>query len=259
MARSVKGKPRLVQSVDRALRMLEILASEPQGLTLSQLSDRLGLLRQTTQGLLRTLQAHEMVNQADKGRPYLLGPHICQLARRWTDHRGRALLARDVVCVLSRRINECVLLAELRGTAVFGLIDARSDQPLTVSYECESFTHPHAMATGKLLMAFLPPDRQKALLAKLQLTKIAPRTITSRQRLRKELTDVYRQGYAVIIEESAAGLGSLAVPVRDAGGKVITALGVSVPLVRFAQKRRSILRRRLLAAAEQIERLWSAR
>ncbi|MCD4825277.1 MAG: helix-turn-helix domain-containing protein, partial [Phycisphaerae bacterium] len=69
MAKSAKGKTKLVQSVDRALSMLEVLASEPKGLTLSQLSKKLGLLPQTAQGLVRTLQAHEMVSQADSGMP----------------------------------------------------------------------------------------------------------------------------------------------------------------------------------------------
>ena len=258
MARSAKAKIRLVQSVDRALRMVEMLASEPKGLTLSQLSDRLGLLRQTAQGLLRTLQTHEMVYQSGRGEPYMLGPCIHRLARRWTTSQDLAVLARKACSDLSRRIGEYVLLAELRGRTVFSMVEVCSDQPLTVGHECESFACPHAMATGQLLMAFLAPEQQKAVLAKLSLNKVAPRTITSRQQLLKRLMKIRRQGYVVNIEEGTLGLGTLAVPVRDTNGEVTVALGVCVPLARFSRNRRRILRRRLLETAEQIQGLWSS-
>ncbi len=259
MAKSAKGKTKLVQSVDRALSMLEVLASEPKGLTLSQLSKKLGLLPQTAQGLVRTLQAHEMVSQADSGMPYMFGSRICQMAKHWTANQDRSALCGDVVSALSSDIGECVLLAELRGGAVFGLVEARSEQPLTVGYECESFAYPHTMATGKLLMAFLPAERQEAVLEKLHLIKMGPLTITSRDQLCKNLAKIRRQGYVVSIEEGTAGVGTMAVPVRNADGQVIAALGVCIPLVRFAPARRGILRKQLFAAAEQIERLWAMR
>src|SRR5438874_11681568 len=75
----------MIQSVDRAVRILKALAGGPGRLGVSELSDRLGLAKGTVHGLLRTLQAHGLVEQHPDSDKYQLGPQLLQLSNRYLD------------------------------------------------------------------------------------------------------------------------------------------------------------------------------
>ncbi len=85
----------------------------------------------------------------------------------------------------------------------------------------------YCTSLGKVLLAFLPDEEQHELVVGMALAKRGPHTITARKALRDELANVIEQGFAVSDEELAAGLVSIAVPVRGATGDVIAALGIS--------------------------------
>jgi len=254
--RDVEEKNRLVQSVDRAIRIVKRLAENPQGLSLSDLAGQVDLPVQTVQGLLKTLQAHQWVNHLGRGKPYLLGPGIHQLSRQSLDRQDKGALAREPVYSLSRKISEYVLLAELRGTYSVALLEARSDQPLNVNYESHSFIYLHAMSTGKILLAFLPTDQQTRVLEQLKLIDDGLHKETNVKRLRKELQEIIQRGYATNIQKEL-GVGSMAVPVYGVGGNVVAALGTSVPLTRFGPDRQETLLQELLSTARTIQKEWS--
>lgn len=246
----------MVQSVDRAIRILKILAATPQGLSLSDLAGRVELPVQTVQGLLKTLQAHQLINHLGRGRPYLLGPGLHQLSRQSLDLQDKAALARESVFSLARKIGEYVLLAELRGTYSMALVEARSDQPLNVNFENSSFIYLHSMSTGKIFLAYLSPDRQEQVLEKLKLVDEALNNAAAIKRLKKELQEVIQRGYATHIQEKL-GVGSIAVPVYGVQGAVVAALGTSAPLIRFGKDRVEKLHQDLLKTAEEIRNTWS--
>src|SRR6201984_21218 len=75
----------MIQSVDRAVRILKARAGGPGRLGVSELSDRLGLAKGTVHGLLRTLQAHGLVEQHPDSDKYQLGPQLLQLSNRYLD------------------------------------------------------------------------------------------------------------------------------------------------------------------------------
>ena len=249
---------RKVQSVERAVMILELLASEQEGLSLSRIAERLDLRPQTAQGLLRTLEAHEMVVQGGRGAPYVLGPGVHRLSRKWMGGRDGAMLARKTVQDLARSVGEYVLLAELRGGTLMPLVEANPEQPLMVTSEGAFSGHLHSMATGKLLMAYLDKEQREEIVASLDLEKAGPRSVTDPAELRRQLERIRRQGYAVCIEENTASIAAVAVPVRGAARRVVAALGVALPRIRFPVARRRELRERLQAAAAEIERLWGA-
>ncbi len=247
---------RTIQSVDRVVAILDQLAAAPAGLTLKALADHLRLAPQTLQGLLRTLQAHRLVTQDGHGQPYTLGPHVHALSRAWVDHCDLPALARDALGELSDVVNENILLAEMRGGVVLGLAETRSQRTLMVRPELNSREYLHTMATARVLLAFLPPDQQGAILATMRFTKLGPNTITTAARFRKELAAVRAHGHAVCLEECGQGVAALAVPVRSHAGEVAAALGVSLPLVRLDRWTVPDLLSRLTATARQIESAW---
>lgn len=249
-------KVRLVQSVDRAIRIVEILSEHPEGLNLTELSQRVELPVQTTQGLLKTLQVHQWVNHLGRGKPYLLGAGVHQLSRRFLGRQDKGALARESVVALSQKIGEYVLLVELRGTYASALAEAKSDQPLNVDFENHSFIHLHAMSTGKILLAFLPSDQQERVIEKLKLVDNSLSSEAATKRLAKEFQEIIQQGFATNVQEKL-GVASIAVPVHGPDGGVVAALGTSLPLTRFSDDRQDKLRRELLRTAVAIRKAWS--
>jgi DNA-binding IclR family transcriptional regulator len=86
----------------------------------------------------------------------------------------------------------------------------------------------HVTSSGKVLLAFLPPDEQERALARLRLTPKTPRSITSPRAFATELAAVRRQGYAENRGESQSGMCSIAAPVRDPVGRVVASVSVAV-------------------------------
>jgi len=258
MPAKIAAAPRLVQSVDRALSALKTLVKEPAGLSLYELAAREKLAPQTLQGLVRTLQHHDLVVQAGKGAPYVIGPGLGALARTWNTNQDRAGLARGPVRDLAAKIGEYVLLAELRGEALFALVEARSNRELAVAYEHCAASRMHVMATGKVLMAFAGDVVRDRLVSQLDMSKRGSKSITSRSALEKELAKVRRNGHATSRDEGSDGTAAIGVPVRDASGQVVAALGTSLPAARFGAKRKKELLAELERAAAGIEELWGA-
>src|SRR5689334_18609169 len=84
-----------IQSVDRAARILKVLASGPRRLGVSELADRLDMTRPTVHGLLQTLQAHGFVEQDRDSGKYQLGAGLLQLGNSYLDLnelRGRSIV-----------------------------------------------------------------------------------------------------------------------------------------------------------------------
>lgn len=85
----------------------------------------------------------------------------------------------------------------------------------------------HATSSGKVLLAYLPPDQRDRLLDSMRLTPKTPRTITSRAELVAELATIRRQGFAENRGESQTGMCSIAAPVRDPLGRVVASVSVA--------------------------------
>src|ERR671934_187774 len=112
------GKRSTIQSVDRAARILEALASGPRRLGVSELADRLGLTRPTVHGLLQTLQAHGFVEQDRDSDKYQLGAGLLQLGNSYLDLnelRGRSIVHAER---LAARAQAAVRVGVMHGPTV---------------------------------------------------------------------------------------------------------------------------------------------
>lgn len=254
--RDGRKKARTIQSVDRALRALDILADAPTGLTLTALAGRLGLGPQTTQGLIRTLQSHGLAFQSGSGQPYSVGPGLARLAGRWQARQDRAALAREPVAALAERAGEYAILVELRGDVLFALVEAKSSREVAVAYDHCAIERMHTMACGKILLAWQGKERLTSLLARLRFSAYGPRAIRNRAELRKQLARVRAQGWAECRDESSEGTAALAVPVLNGAGDAVAALGCAAPTVRFTERRRQEIRAQLHDTARQVAQRW---
>ncbi|WP_255311154.1 IclR family transcriptional regulator [Streptomyces viridosporus] len=250
--RSGKSPASAVQSVDRAVSVLEILARHGEA-GVTEIADALEVHKSTAFRLLGVLENRGLVAQAKERGKYYLGAGVLRLA-------GAAAVRLDIsqegvpVCrELADELGETVNIAVLDDDAAVNIMQARGTASVSAQNWLGRRTPLHATAGGKVFLAHMPPTSREDLLAG-PLHRFTERTITEASALRGELEPVVPEGYAATLEELEPGLAAVAAPVRSHEGEVIAALSVSGPVYRLTPDRLPELGRRTAAAAAELSR-----
>jgi len=215
----------MIQSVERAARILAVLGSGTPRLGVTEISDRLGLAKPTVHGLLRTLEKHDLVAQDPDTGKYSLGPGVVSLGNAFLD--GSEVRARSLLWAesLAQRAGEAVWVAILSGPRVIVLHHVfRPDNTVQI-LEVGAAIPWHACALGHAIVAQLPESERTRALAG-NLAPLTGQTKTTRAALGRVLALVRRQGYAVEDEEATVGDAGIAAPILGRDGMVAGAIGV---------------------------------
>ena len=221
-----------VQSVERALTVLEILAREGNA-GVSEIAEEMGIHKSTVSRLMGSLVSRDMVQQnSDRGK-YQLGFGILRLASVIPGRLSLVHEARPVLESLAEEFKETVNLAVLRSNYAVNVDQAMGPSTLATYDWVGSLTPLHATSSGKILLAALSTDERDRILKETGLPARTSRTVTSRKELDKDLLDAAGKGYAVVREEFEIGLNAVAVPVFNHQGTVIGSVSISGPAFRF--------------------------
>ncbi|MGW0173298.1 IclR family transcriptional regulator [Rhodococcus sp. NPDC003322] len=238
-----------IASVDHALRLATILQLEGD-LTVAEAAERLGVARSTAHRLLQMLVFRDFAVQRP-GRQYGAGP-VLELAEH---SRSATSLLRSAALPhmerLVQALGESANLTIRTGAEVRFIASVESAQALRVGSR-EGMVFPaHRTSGGLLLLADLDPGE----LGEVGVARYDEGEGDSPDlaRLRAELTRIRRQGFAVNQGRSERGVVAVGVPVRDASGKVVAGLSVSMPSVRYDRQRLPALVATLRMAADGIE------
>jgi DNA-binding IclR family transcriptional regulator len=240
-----------VQSVDRAVSVLEILARRGEA-GVSEVAAELDVHKSTAFRLLGALEARGLVEQAGERGKYRLGFGIVRLAGAVTGRLDVTQQGRAVCERLIEEIGETVNIAVLQEHYAVNLYQVRSPGAVGTHNWVGQLTPVHATSSGKILLAHLPAEARARVLAASGLRKLTPHTLTSRTKLEKNLTEARERGYAVTLEELEIGLHAVAAPIRSHDGEVIAALSASGPAYRFTEERLHELAPALLKGAQEI-------
>jgi DNA-binding IclR family transcriptional regulator len=244
----------MIQSVDRSIRILKALAGGTGRLGVSELSSRLGLAKGTVHGLLRTLQAHGLVEQDADSDKYQLGPELLNLSNRYLDLnelRSRSLAWSDL---LAARTQEAVRVGVVHGNGVLVIHHVfRPDATLQI-LEVGAVLPLHATALGKALVAYFDEDTIEDVVAG-HLPKLTGHTLTAPAALRRELLAVRAKGFSREKQEAVLGEGGVAAPIFDRRGEPVGAIGVAGPRERVLRGgREPALASAVIEAARGISR-----
>lgn len=238
-----------VQSVDRALTILEVLARVGEA-GVTEVAAELGVHKSTAFRLVATLEAHRLVEQAEDRGKYRLGVGVLRLAGATSARLDVVQEARPVCRQLAADTGETVNLAVLSESSALYLDQVAGSSALQSHNWVGQHIPLHATSNGKVLLSGLDQPALDALLGKL--SSYTPLTITKKSLLVEELDRVREQGYAVAVDELEVGLTAAAAPIRNAHGDVVASMSVSGPTFRLTEERIGTVVKQLVEAALEV-------
>lgn len=227
-------EPALVQSVDRAITILEILTRDSAGIT--EIAAELGVHKSTASRLVHTLHARQLVEQDGERGKFSIGMAMLRFAGAVTGPLDIVQVGNAVCEDLAERLGETVNVAVLDSADAINVSQARGTSAVAAQNWIGQRTPSHATASGKVLLAHVPPVELDDLLDG-ELVSYTARTVTDSQKLRESLKKIAEDGYATCIEELEPGLHAIAVPVFGSDEEVIAAISASGPAYRLSKKR----------------------
>lgn len=238
-----------VQSVDRAVTVLEILARAGEA-GVTEIAMELGVHKSTAFRLVAALENRGLVEQNSERGKYCLGVGVIRLAGAATARLDLVQESRGITRQLAAETGETVNLAVLSdGAALY--VDQVAGSSALQSHNWVGQRIPlHATSNGKVLLSGLP-DREVLATAG-ALRSYTPSTITSTKKLLAAVADVRAVGYAVAVDELEFGLTAVAAPIRNASGDVRASMSVSGPTFRLDRAKVADVVVTLAAAAGQV-------
>jgi len=242
-----------LQSVERALNMLDLLAKWGEG-GVTELAAELDVHKSTVFRLLGALESRGYVDQTEDRGKYRLGFGLVRLAGAVSGRMDITKQARPVTERLTHEIGETVNVAVLNDDSAVNIDQALGPAAVSALNWVGQRTPLHATSSGKVLLAHVDPEERTRLIGATGLDRFTARTITSADQLDTELQTIIDRGYATTQGEYEEGLNAIAVPVRDAQGSVVAALSASGPSYRFTLDRMEELVPTMTQAGEQLSR-----
>ncbi|MDT5209194.1 MAG: hypothetical protein QOF67_1609 [Mycobacterium sp.] len=241
-----------VQSVDRALLVLEILAKLGQA-GVTEIATELGVHKSTVSRLIAVLESRGYVEQVSDRGKYRLGFSIARLARASSGHLDLVKLSQDVCDSLAAEVGETTNLAVLDADRIINIAEAIGPAEITLRTWVGQSCPAHATSSGKVLLAGLDAADVRARLASV-LEPFTQNTVVKISDVQRELAIVRERGWACVTEELEVGLNAVAAPVHDANAQVIAALSVSGPSYRMGPAQFEEAAKQTIAAADAISR-----
>jgi IclR family transcriptional regulator, acetate operon repressor len=248
-----KGESRdTVQSLSRALGLLNALAAQDDGLGLSEVAKRVGLAVSTAHRLLATLQQEGFVRFDGQRSVWTVGVQAYVVGSAFLRARELTAIARPVMRQLMEDSGETVNLAvDDRGEAIY-VAQVESRQMMRAIARPGGRAMMHASGVGKALLAAMAQADCERIVAGHGLPRQTEKTLSTMNGLRAELDATRKRGYAIDDEENAVGLRCVAAAIYDEHAQPIAALSLSGPKARIADGMIETLGRAVRDAAERI-------
>jgi DNA-binding IclR family transcriptional regulator len=228
------NEPTRIQSLERAFAIMEEIARNRDGISLAELSKRVGLHSSTTFHLVRTLAGLGYVRQVKDSKRYRVGRRLFALAATAFDENEMVSLGKPFLEALARETGETAHLAVLIKDKVIILTRSAGPGALQVSERAGVARPAYCTALGKVLLAALPPAELEDYMAHTELAAHTANTITDKERLALEIADVRNQGIAYDDAELDHEVRCIAAPVFGFSGQVTAAIGISGPIWRLS-------------------------
>lgn len=243
----------LIQSVDRAITVLEVLAAEKNGCGVSELARATGLHKTTVFRLLSTMMNRGYVEKGPKSDDYRLSTRFLLLSNAILDRMDLRNIARPYIKELSSKTKEVVHLAILDEGEVVYIDKVESpDHSIRIYSQIGKRSPVHCTALGKVFLTGVSSSEVEKIIAEKGLAKFTPKTITSLEQLRQEIAVTAKRGYGYDEMEHEEGIRCVAAPIYDRNGAITAAISISGPAIFITPERMPDLTEGILRTAREI-------
>lgn len=216
-----------VEALQDGLAVLRVVAHHP-GLGVSEIGRRSGFTKARTFRFLATFEAAGIVQRGADGVSYNLGPAALVIGLAAQEQVSLIKLAEKYLDMLVAKYNETATVLVRDSLESVSVAQKNSSHEMRVQATVGRRRPLHAGASGKVLLAFGPEDIESKVLEG-ELPKLAPQTITSKTKLKKELQRIRELGYATSLSEGAVDVVAVAAPVHGSAGFLVASIGLSMP------------------------------
>ncbi len=243
----------LIQAVSHALDLLEQFHDDTDELGVTELSKRLKLHKNNVFRLLATLESRGYIEQNRVTENYRLGLKTLELGQTFIKQMGLLRQSKPVIEDLVKICNETTYIAVLKDFHIIYLDSVETSKTVRVVPRIGSRLPAYCTAAGKAQIAFMSSEEIDLYLPEQELPVHTPNTIANRDELKKQLALIAEQGYAIDDEEHDEGVRCVGAPIRDYTRRIIGAISISGPSMRFPDERiKKELIPLVLQAAEEI-------
>lgn len=245
-----KSNPQLLSSVNNALRILKSFSIFEPTKKVSELAEELGVAKSTVSRLLTTLANEGFVVKDERNRGYRLGLSVVTLGGIVTSHLE---IHKEAAPVLFKLVNDT---GETSHLSILDELDTIYIHKEECSHPAGILTHlgrrnpSYCTSSGKVLLAFHDSDIVDKVIER-GLVPYTETTITNPNKLKKEIETIRQQGYAVSTQELTPGIRSVAAPIRNYTGKVISAITVVGPIQRMKNGKISNIANKVMRAGKE--------
>lgn len=227
----------VVQSLDRALKILEVLGNHPKGLGVTNLASEVDLHKSTVHRLLVTLAQRGFVEQDRDTEKYKLGLKILELSNKILTHMELRQEARPFLEELMEYANEVVHLCVMHEGEVVYIDKIEFPDAIRMFSQIGRRQPVHCTGVGKAILAYLPENKVVEILESKGMPRKAPNTITDIKEMLEHLKKIRQRGYAIDDVENEIGIRCIAAPIFNHTGEVIASLSIAGPESRLTSER----------------------
>ena len=222
----------IVQSVERALSILEVLSDYNEGLGVTDISEKVGLHKSTVYRLLSTLNHKGYVLQDRESNRYMITLKLFELGNKRVEGMDILAASRPYTKQLMEEVNETVHLVIRDGNEIVYIDKVEADNTIRMASTIGMRGLLYCTSVGKAILAQLPKEEIEKIWGDSKIQQLTNNTITNLDDMKRELEMVRLQGYAIDNEENEAGVRCVGAPVFNLYGEVSGAISVSGPTIR---------------------------
>jgi len=223
-----------VQSIDRAVSIIECFSGTRRELKLSEIANMLDLNKSTVHGIVNTLKYHGFVDQDEITLRYRLGIRFIEFGDTIINSMSIRNIAFPVIDHICGQIGETVHLAMLDGSDVVFIEKKECTQSIKTSTKIGLRFPAYTTADGKIMLCYMEKDKIIDMLPKC-IEKLTTNTITDKHKLMQLFEEMKKNGYAIDNQEVVQGLSCVAAPIFDHKGNVKFSLSVTGPAIRLTE------------------------
>jgi len=245
----------MIQSLQRALNIMNCVATAHGWIGVREIARNTGLKVTTAQQLLKTLQSENYLDFDESSRRYRIGLAALMLSEGNDLTRVLNELTESCMVRLLNESSETVAALALHKNRVVIVNWKQSPNLLAVVHPRDYFVeHPHLMASGLALLAFLPEEQRLCYAESQQLGMFKGNTPKDLKELLELFEKVAKDGFAVTENVVNSGVTAVGVPVFGRDGKILLSLGCSAPTIRMPDEKIELVRSLLTKAASELEK-----